>query len=525
MCFAPSNIKNLSNWNWDGDVIIRQPIVPSGRHIIGSRKSYDIDVREFLTSNRNAVMERVIQEIIPRYIRKNNGKASRFVAPQKGSSDYRAAVITNFVADTIAYKTSKGRDPWQFPDETLVLKAGDCEDRAFLLASLLLASGISPFNCRVAFGQMKLGDISHDHMWVMYKNERGQWAVIEPLRLGQALADEHIPEVKQPFQPPPEIEYVPQFLFNDTHLWAVSGNAKLDDRDRFLRRDWNRLNPKFAGEVHLSIIEEAIGGVPNVPLWVLKELKRNFSRLFLVGPLIDSIDLNILEYSPLDHFDNGYIPESWEQVKQNLALFKQDNRANLQAFAKAAHAIADFYAHSSYVHFANLIDPNSLQGRAEIYDPSGAAAFLTQPSYLPPSTFDLTDPKFTINGSLWTQGKEKAAQRWSGLLISGRYAQPNDTQAGLTNHLTEGIASIPAVLRNTPGFSDRGSLPHHNQIAVDDTVPGGQHCLYHQETTAGTALMLYANQLKWRKNTAIMHVRKTFSQNFALTNGKTLIAQ
>ena len=63
MCFAPSNVTDLSRWNWDGDVIVQQPIVPSGRRVVGvrSRRSYDIDVREFLTSNRNAVMERVLR--------------------------------------------------------------------------------------------------------------------------------------------------------------------------------------------------------------------------------------------------------------------------------------------------------------------------------------------------------------------------------------------------------------------------------------------------------------------------------
>ncbi len=511
MCFAPSNIRDLSKWNWDGDVIIHQPVVPSGRCAVGSRKGYDIDVREYLTSSRNAVMERVIREKIPRYLRKNGGSVTRFQARRAGSFDYRAAAVTNFVADTIAYQAGKGRDAWQFPDETLVLKAGDCEDRAFLLASLLLASGISSFNFRVAFGQMKFDGAAHDHMWVMYKSERGRWTVIEPLRLGKALADEHLPEVRQPVQPPSEIEYVPQFLFNDSHLWAVRGNAERESLDCFLRRDWKRLNPKFAGEMHLSIVEEAIGTVPGVPSWVLKELKRNFSRLFLVGPLVDSIDLDLPDYSPLDHFDNGYITESWQQVARNLALFQQDNHAHLQAFAKAAHGIADFYAHSSYVHFARLVEPESPHGHAEIYNPAVGAAFDTAPSYSPPSDFDLTSPKFTVNTSLWTQGKDAAARRWTGQVISGRYAQPRDTQPGLTNHLTEGVTNIPKNLRNQPGFSDRGSLPHHNQIAVDDTAPGDQHCLYSQKESAR---MSYDNQLKWRKNTAVLHVRKAFVDNF-----------
>ena len=515
MCFAPSNVMPLGKWNWDGDVIIQQPIVPSGRKVVGvrSRRSYDIDVREYLTSGRNAVMERVVREKLPRYLRKHGGSVARFEARKQGSFDYRAAVVTNFVADTISYQAGKGRDPWQFPDETLTIKAGDCEDRAFLLASLLLATGISPFNIRVAFGQMVIDGTPHDHMWVMYKSERGHWTVIEPLRLGRALDDKHIPEIRKLGQSASKVEYAPHFLFNDRHLWAVKGTAERGGLDFFLSREWTRLNPKFVGQVHLSIIQEAIGGVQGIPSWVITELKDNFSRLFLAGPIIDAIDLDIPDYSPLDHFDNGYIPESWSQVTQNLSTFKQDSRANLQAFARAAHAIADFYAHSSYVHFAKLVDPAFPQGCAELFDPAGQMAFDTAPSYQPPSTFDLTDPKFSINTSLWTQGKEAAAQRWANQLISGRYAQPNDTQPGLTNHLTEGLTTIPASIRNAAGFADRGSLPHHDQIAVDDITPGDQHCLYNENKDAAER-MDYANQLRWRKNSAILHVRKAFVENF-----------
>jgi hypothetical protein len=515
MCFAPSNVTGLSKYNWDGDVIIQQPIVPSGRKVVGvrSRSSYDIDVREFLTSTHNAVMHRVLHCDIPCYMLQEKGNLGRFQARTRGSFDYRAAVITNFVADTIAYSAGKIRDPWQFPDETLALKAGDCEDRAFLIASLLLASGVSSFNVRVAFGQMVVGSKAHDHMWVVYKNERGYWTLIEPLRLGKALAEEHLPRVRKLGQSPPPVEYVPRFLFNDCHLWAVKGTAEQADLDLFLSREWARLDPKFAGGVHLSIIEEAIGGIAGVPSWVLKELKRNFSRLFLFGPVVDSIDLNIFDYNPLDHFDNGYIEESWGQVSQNLASFSQDSRANLQAFARAAHAIADFYAHSSYVHFANLVSPASPSGHAEIGDLPGIAGLETVPSYEPPSTFDLTDPKFSVNESLWTQGKEAAAQRWIGQLISGRYAQPNDTQSGLINHVLEGLSDIPQGLKDAPGFADRGSLPHHNEIAVDDVKPGDQHCLY-GDGKGETDRMSYANQLRWRRNTAILHVRKAFRDNF-----------
>ena len=129
--------------------------------------------------------------------------------------------------------------------------------------------------------------------------------------------------------------------------------------------------------------------------------------------------------------------------------------------------------------------------------------------------------KFTVNSSLWSQGKVAAAQRWSGQVISGRYAQPEDTQPGLTNHLTEGVTTIPTSLRNLLGFADRGSLPHHNQIAEDDTTPGDQHCLYRGVENSGNPRMAYDNQLKWRKNTAILHVRKAFADNFALPQAES----
>jgi hypothetical protein len=127
---------------------------------------------------------------------------------------------------------------------------------------------------------------------------------------------------------------------------------------------------------------------------------------------------------------------------------------------------------------------------------------------------DLTDPKFSVNSYLWIQGKTAAARQWANQLISGRYAQPHDTQPGLTNHLIEGTTIIPSSLRNAPGFADHGSLPYHNQIAVDDNTPGDQHCLYAAKKDDDTHRMTYANQIKWRKNTAILHVRKAFEDNF-----------
>lgn len=56
------------------------------------------------------------------------------------------------------------------------------------MASLMLASGISGYNVRVPLGKVKVfvnsSEVkSFDHMWVMYKNERGRWMLFEPLHM------------------------------------------------------------------------------------------------------------------------------------------------------------------------------------------------------------------------------------------------------------------------------------------------------------------------------------------------------
>jgi len=62
-----------------------------------------------------------------------------------GEEDY-AEIALDFVHNAIFYmsdKESTGQDEfWRYPDETLFDKVGDCEDTAFLYASLLRAKGI-----------------------------------------------------------------------------------------------------------------------------------------------------------------------------------------------------------------------------------------------------------------------------------------------------------------------------------------------------------------------------------------------
>ena len=516
MCLVKSSIRNLSRWNWDGDVIIHESVVPSSRPVVGSRslrKQYDIDVREFLVTEDNAIMRRTLAEDITAFLKEIKGDAGLFKARGKGAFDYRANIIAAFVARKIKYNGRRGRDPWQFPDETLFLKSGDCEDRAFLIASLLLASGVSTFNVRVALGRMRqyrtrARPQDYDHAWVMYKNEAGAWILLEPLHLGSDHPTSKLSNAQRLRQEDSRVEYLPLFLFNERHLWRVPQPGRPETLATVRRKEWNKLNPKFAGAVHQTIVNQALAGI--APSWVLDALNRSFSHIFLVGPVVDDVDNPFVNaYDPRDHFDNGYIAESWDRANQRLDKFAQDT-TDIHSFAYAAHGIADFYAHSSYAHFAKLVNAPDPKGRAEVYDPPGPEHLESAPEYSAGCTFDLTSARFSVNPGYWKKSKAEAAALWKGRLLSGRYAQDREIPKGLIEKFT----SIPAELRKQPDFWQRGSLPHHDEIAVDQAKRDAEHQLYNAKSAGPTDRMAYQNQFKWRTNAACAHIRQAFQQRW-----------
>lgn len=497
MCLHHPVIANLSQYNWDGDRIIFDSIVPSSRSPIGRTEGgeYDIDVREFLVSENNAVIKRTLQKDLPKFMRHIQAKPSQFLKRSKGAFDFRANIIAAFVSENIRYESKDGRDPWQFPDETLFLKSGDCEDIAFLLASLLLASGISAYNVRVVLGRVRVHaakKTDHDHMWVMYKSESGRWLLLEPLHLNAEQPEAH----SQPLSDAtPEadctIEYIPQFMFNTDHLWLV-GDGHVDaDFKKIIKKEWHKLSPKFIGAVHQTIINSAL--TPNIaPQYVIDALNRHFSRILGISEVVDDIDNFVTHgYDPLDHFDNGYVDEGWQRVTQRLNTFKKNN-GDLDSFAYAAHAIADFYAHTSYVHFAEIV-----HDKAALYDP-GRPTMQVTPRYTKDSTFNLETGPFTLNKTVFNGNKLDAATTWQGKLISGRYAQKGDSK-----DWKEALTFMPRPLTKAQGFANRGALPHHNEMAVDSEKPDANHTLYTNPTD-------YQNQFRWRKAAAIAHIRAAF---------------
>ncbi|MFH0988679.1 MAG: transglutaminase domain-containing protein [bacterium] len=518
MCLKYSNIKGITKWNWDGDVILHDAIVPSSRPAVGSDKEYDIDVREFLVHENNTVLHRELFENIKAYVQKHGGDWNQFLERRSGSFDYRANIIWAYISETIRYKSARGRDAWQFPDETLALKTGDCEDISFVIASLMLAGGISGYNIRLVLGKVrdtvgKAKPEEYDHMWVMYKTEIGKWRLIEPLlkpvipkARGKQVGQRRIPRKRI-------VEYVPFYVFNDRHVWSVLHDDNTSTSSFTLKKQWRRINPKFAGEWHeIILLERALKDI--APDVIKEKLKKYFVHAVAI---FDKIDVR--SYHPFDHFDNGYINEGWQQIQERLDVFKKDNN-NIEAFAYAAHAIADFYAHTSYCHFARIENPGAGKDeRAMLYDPNNrSGCFANLPVYIKDATFDLTSPSFSVNAKN-TVPKTDIPAMWEGEVISGRYAQKGDSDTiwkiinrGVPDGAIEAAINIPEGMEEKEDFPKRWTLPHHNEIAVDKKEIKASNVLYKEKNR--NPRLCWENQFKWRVNTAVAHIRKAFMENY-----------
>ncbi len=491
MCLTGSVVRGLHRWNWEGDRILHECLVPAARQAPGSRKRYPVDVRELLVTHRSELLRQALEGPVRKRVERTGGAWERFHERSPGAFDHRAFALLDFVGHHVRY-LSGPRDPWQTPAETLALRTGDCEDRALLLAALLLAAGVSPYCVRVALGHLVLRSASGrrrrvDHAWVVYKTEAGGWAVLEPESGAKARATAG--------SEPISAEYRPAFVFNDAHLWEVLGATDAPPFDRIaLSRKWSRFDPRFAGSVHRSILNTAlVRGGASKPL--RDRMNARFSQLGgFFGEWVERIDRDLAAYDPREHFDDGYVDEGWTLVTERLDRFAQDNAGYEEAFARAAHAICDFYAHSSYAHFAQA------QGAAAPFDPARPPAWLHRVQY-DAAPFDLG--RFTTNPRVY-RGAQSAAELFRGKLISGRYAQEGDTAPGVGAAVSEGQTHLPAWLTRRADWAQRGALPHHDEIAVDSPVRSARHRLYRD-------LPEYQRQYQLRIRLATEHLTREFT--------------
>lgn len=505
MCLHPSPIAQAGA-AYDGGMIVHDCVVPSARPVVGRRStpSYDIDVREFLTDTNNAVIHATLRHELRQKLARGTGPGGPrrlfgryadmwdfFRSNDPGSFDYRVEAIRHFVSQRVRYRRDSGKGYWQFPDETLRLGTGDCEDLAFLLASMMLASGVSGYNVRVCLGTVTVhgqrSARSYDHMWVVYKNELGRWCIVEPL--APSAAD----SAQRGVLPTEKIEYTPSFGFNADHLWTYAAASGHSFRDRVgLRAQWTRFNPRFAGKVHKSIVLDALASLnPSLP--VLTNLLNQEYIVFLNDPAktVAEIDLP-WQYDPLDHFDSGYITESWNRARTRLeSCLDPANHEMVRVFSRAAHGIADFYAHTSYAHFAQRDQSGALLLAKD--SQWRDAALARRPDYGNASDFAIN----TFRPATPWQGTD--AQRvsvWDGALLSGRWRLPGD------------FGVPPESSTWADGIRDkrmkwRMALPHHDDIAVDDLpASGASNGLYNRAR--------FAEQYTLRYNAAVAHIRQVF---------------
>lgn len=301
----------------DGLVIVQDCVVPASRSVsAGSRSvTYDLDIRE-LAIGRAENLRRVIDEGIPQLIRVlPRASVVRFRSRGPGAFDHRMDVIAAYVGSEIRFEArARSAFSWQLPEETLALRTGDSCERASLMAAMARAAGISSYCLRVAIGTLRLagpepGD--HPHVWLEYRTERGRWTIVEPLDpLGEmnAAAD-------KPVHPPKgeAIAYVPQFFFNEAHVWTLE---PLEDApslaETLARRVRTRvITPAFLGAMHRDRVTEALAFLRGTSdAWVIDPIGRYYKAA-------------------------GDTPN----VARLLARFRQD--CDLDAFARAMHGIDD----------------------------------------------------------------------------------------------------------------------------------------------------------------------------------------
>lgn len=240
-------------YNWDGDCIVNGCAIEKKRFVIGSRKAITTDIREFVSPVDDVIIKNTLKELAL------NHQLPKTTNP--GDFDKRAMVVWDYVARNVKYtfdrKSQSKSDFWLFPSEVLTLKEGDCEDSSFLLASLLIGSGISPFNVRVALGELrgKNGKSLGGHCWVMYKNEAGRWCLLESTF---DRAPWSMPAAER-FTDGGDVSYLPFYVFNNYHLWAVyhdKADRKLDFKAFIAARQkmHDLRNPSFASGGWLSTL-------------------------------------------------------------------------------------------------------------------------------------------------------------------------------------------------------------------------------------------------------------------------------
>ena len=172
------------NYFWEGKSLLMDTVVHRKRFHLDARNRrhfFSFDIRRWVTPPEDEIAGRTWEKISRKHRREFNGIDRRQLL------DTKAKAVWHFVVERIRYRRDSSKhDFWQFPSETLAFGHGDCEDKAFLCASLLLAAGIPKHRVRVVLGGLSKR-ISRErriryegHSWPMFRNRHGVWCILEP---------------------------------------------------------------------------------------------------------------------------------------------------------------------------------------------------------------------------------------------------------------------------------------------------------------------------------------------------------
>lgn len=187
------------------------PVIYQGRGLYtnGGKtfKPLSIDVRHFIQAN-DFFLERII---------KDEGIWDL--------ADYDSIMLAclKLVRKYVKYTPDKAQlgvdEYWTFPNETLLLGTGDCEDMSNLLVSLARNAGVPANLLRVCAGWVVAGDNAPlgGHAYPVYKASDGEWRVIDCCYYPNDL-----PILKRtPFYLEPYYKDI-WFSFNDMGAWSKS---------------------------------------------------------------------------------------------------------------------------------------------------------------------------------------------------------------------------------------------------------------------------------------------------------------
>jgi hypothetical protein len=226
---------NTMSYRWEGDLILQDTIIEDKRFVIGSpNRQIKADIREWISFEDNSIMKEIVRKLV----------TEKGLPTSRGPGDFdkRAMILWDFIAQNVSYihdsEKQRKEDFWLFPPEVYALRKGDCEDGSFLLASLLITCGISPFCVRVVLGEVfdENGRSLGGHCWPAYKNESGQWCILESTL--DAIPS-RMPEADKLTIPGQFFQYKPYYCFNHYHLWEIfpenTADSKAAHFEKYLR--------------------------------------------------------------------------------------------------------------------------------------------------------------------------------------------------------------------------------------------------------------------------------------------------